>query len=116
MANNIAFQPMGKTVKVAVTGAANTQSNVFTITSDSPVNQYYISNADTNAAVYVWINATSSFNVALPDNGPGYVISLPPYAYKVISGPQVSPTGNVYAKVIGDAANASVYVTPGEGL
>ena len=41
---------------------------------------------------------------------------LPPYAYKVITGPQVSQTGNVYARVIGDAANASVYITPGEGL
>jgi len=116
MANNIAFQPMGKTVKVAAVGPANTQSNVFTITADSPVNQYYISNADVNAAVYVWINPTSTFNVALPDNGPGYVIALPPYAYKVITGPQVSSSGNVYARVIGDAANASVYVTPGEGL
>jgi len=116
MANNIAFQQMGKTVKVAAVGAANTQSNVFTITADSPVNQYFLSNADTYNAVYVYINSTSSFNVALPDNGPAYVIALPPYAYKVISGPQVSPTGNVYARVIGDAANASVYITPGEGL
>ena len=116
MANNIAFQPMGKTVKVAVTGAANTQSNVFTITSDSPSNQYFLSTADVNNAVYVWINPTNSFNVALPDNGPVYVIPLPPYAYKVITGPQVSQTGNVYARIIGDAANASVYITPGEGL
>ena len=44
MANNIAFQPMGKTVKVVATGAANTESAAFTITADSPVNQYYISN------------------------------------------------------------------------
>ena len=116
MANNIAFQQMGKTVKVAAVGAANTQSNVFTITADSPVNQYFLSNADTNSAVYVYINSTNSFNVALPDNGPCYVIALPPYAYKVISGPQVSPTGNVYARVIGDGANASCYITPGEGL
>ena len=116
MANNIAFQPMGKTVKVAVTGAANTQSNVFTITSDSPSNQYFLSNADVNNAVYVWINPTNSFNVALPDNGPVYVIPLPPYAYKVITGPQVSQTGNVYARIIGDAANASVYITPGDGM
>ena len=116
MANNIPFQAMGKTVKVAVTGAANTQSNVFTITADSPCQQYLISNADVNAGVYVWINSTSTFNVALPDVTPGYVIPLPPYAYKVISGPQVSQSGNVYARVIGDATNASVYVTPGEGL
>jgi len=116
MANNIAFQPMGKTVKVAVNGAANTQSNVYTITADSPVNQYFISNADVNNAVYVWINPTNNFNVALPDNGAVYVIPLPPYSYKVFTGPQVNSTTSVYARVIGDAANASVYITPGEGL
>ena len=92
MANNIAFQPMGKTVKVAVNGAANTQSNVYTITADSPVNQYFISNADVNNAVYVWINPTNNFNVALPDNGAVYVIPLPPYSYKVFTGPQVNST------------------------
>ena len=116
MANNIAFQPMGKTVKVAVNGAANTQSNVYTITADSPVNQYFISNADVNNAVYVWIKPTNNFNVALPDNGAVYVIPLPPYSYKVFTGPQVNSTTSVYARVIGDAANASVYITPGEGL
>ena len=116
MANNIAFQPMGKTVKVSVSGAANTQSNVFTITSDSPSNQYFLSNADVNNAVYVWINPTNNFNVALPDNGAVYVIPLPPYSYKVFTGPQVNSTTSVYARIIGDAANASVYITPGEGL
>jgi hypothetical protein len=116
MANNIPFQPMGKTVKVIANGASNTQSNVFTITADSPCQQYYLVNADTNAGVYVRINATSTFNISLPDVTPDYVVSLPPYAYKVITGPQVSQFGNVYARVIGDAANASVYITPGEGF
>ena len=116
MANNIAFQPMGKTVKVVVAGAANTQSNVFTITADSPPNQYFVSNADVNNAVYVWINPTNTFNVALPDNGPVYVLAVPPYGYKVFTGPQVNSNTNVYARVIGDASNASVYITPGEGL
>jgi hypothetical protein len=73
-------------------------------------------NADTNAAVYVRINATSTFNVSLPDTIPDYVIPLAPYEYKVITGPQVSQFGNVFARVIGDAANCSVYVTPGEGF
>ena len=116
MANNIAFQQMGKTVKVAVFGSANTASNVFTITADSPCQQYYLSNSDVNSAVYVKISANSSMTIQLPDTGPDYVISLPPYAYKVITGVQVGPTANVYCKVIGDAANASVYVTPGEGF
>jgi hypothetical protein len=116
MANNIPFQAMGKTVKINVNGAANTQSNVFTITADSPCQQYYLVNADTNAAVYVRINATSTFNVSLPDTIPDYVIPLAPYEYKVITGPQVSQFGNVFARVIGDSANCSVYVTPGEGF
>jgi len=116
MANNIPFQAMGKTVKVTVNGAANTQSNVFTITADSPCQQYYMVNADTNAAVYVRINATSTFNVSLPDTIPDYVIPLAPYEYKVITGPQVSQFSNVFARVIGDASNCSVYVTPGEGF
>jgi len=34
----------------------------------------------------------------------------------VFTGPQVNATSNVYAKVIGDAANSSVYITPGEGM
>jgi len=116
MANNIAFQPMGKTVKVVATGSANTESALYTITATSPVNQYYLSNDNVNSFAYVWISATSTFNVALPDVVPGYVVPVPPYSYKVITGPQVSQSANVYAKVIGDAANSAVYVTPGEGL
>jgi hypothetical protein len=118
MANNIAFQPMGKTVKVVATGSANTESNVFTITATSPVNQYMLSNDSVNSFAYVWISSTNAFNVALPEsNVTGtYVVAVPPYAYMTITGPQVSQSSNVYAKVIGDAANSAVYVTPGEGL
>ena len=116
MANNIPFQQMGKTVRVNAVGAANTASNVFTITADSPCQQYFLANADVNAAVYVKISSSSSLNISLPDVTSDYVIALPPYAYKVITGVQVSPTANVYARVIGDAANVSVYITPGEGI
>jgi hypothetical protein len=116
MANNIAFQPMGNCVAVSVTGAANTQSNVFTITSTSPVNQYYIVNDSPNNNIYVWISSSNTFNVALPETSSNLVVPLPAYGYRVISGPQVSPTANVYAKVIGDGVNATCYVTPGEGL
>ena len=116
MANNIPFQAMGKTVKIVAGATANTQSNVFTITADSPCQQYFLANSDTNAAVYIKISSLSNLTVQLPDTGPDYVISLPPYSYKVITGVQVSPTANVYARVIGDSANASVYLTPGEGF
>lgn len=118
MANNIAFQAMGKTVKVTATGAANTESAVANITADSPSNQYYLSNDSVNNFVYVWINQTSNFNVALPETNVSgsYVIPLPPFSYKVITGPQVRAGANVYAKVIGDSANSACYITPGEGL
>jgi len=118
MANNIAFTPMGKTVKVVATGPANTESSVFTITADSPSNQYYLSNDGVNTFVYVWISSTSAFNVALPETVTtgSYVVPLPPFSYKVISGPQVKAGGNVYAKVIGDSTNSACYITPGEGL
>jgi hypothetical protein len=52
----------------------------------------------------------------LPESSSNLVVPLPAYGYRVISGPQVSPTANVYAKVIGDGVNATCYVTPGEGL
>lgn len=107
---------MGNCVAVNVVGSANTQSNVFTITSTSPVNQYYIVNSDANNNVYIWINPTNNFNVALPETASNLVITLPAYGYKVISGPQVSPGNPVYARVIGEGANACVYVSPGEGL
>jgi len=118
MANNIAFQPMGKTIKVTATGAANTESQVFTITATSPVNQYYITNDGVNNFVYVWISPTSNFNVALPESSAtgSFVVPCPPFSYIVITGPQVSPTANVYAKVIGDSTNSAAYITPGEGL
>lgn len=116
MANNIPFQAMGKTVSVNVTGAANTQSNVFTITADSPCQQYYIANGDVNFAVYVALSTSNTLTAKLPETEANYVITIPPYAYKVFTGPQVSATANVYARIIGDGANAGVYITPGEGF
>lgn len=116
MANNIPFQAMGKTVSVSVTGAANTQSNVVTITADSPCQQYYIANGDVNFAVYVAISTSNTLTAQLPETAANYVLTIPPYAQKVFTGPQVSSTSNVYARIIGDGANAGVYITPGEGF
>ena len=116
MANNIAFQAMGKTYAVVVNGAANTQSNVVTVTPDSPSNQYFLSNGDNNFAVYVAVSSSSNVTAALPETTPNYVIALPPYSYKVITGPASSATNPVYVRIIGDGTNATCYVTPGEGL
>ena len=56
MANNIAFQPMGKTVLLSCT----TSSSNAVVTADSPVNQVYIVNTSGNAA---FINVSSASNV-----------------------------------------------------
>jgi len=118
MANNIAFQPMGKTVKVTATGSANTESPVFTITASGPSNQYYLANDSVNNFSYVWISANSTFNIALPETQTlgTFAVPLPPFSYVVITGPQVNQSTNVYARVIGDSTNSAVYITPGEGF
>jgi hypothetical protein len=115
MANNIAFQPMGKSVCVQST-TANTQSNVFTITADSPSQQYFITNHDVNNSVNVRISSTSSFNIAIPDTDGEYGLCVPPFGYKVFTGPQVRPDANVYVRIISDGANIKCTVCPGEGF
>jgi len=115
MANNIPFQAMGKSVCLQST-TANTQSNVFTITADSPCQQYFITNHDVNNSVNVRISSTNSFNIAIPDADGEYGLCVPPFGYRVFSGPQVGPTSNVYARIISDGANIKCTVCPGEGL
>ena len=115
MANNIAFQPMGKSVCVK-SGAANTQSNVFTITADSPCQQYFVTNHSVDKSINVRINTTSDFNIAFPDANGAYGLCVPPYGYKVFTGPQVSPSSNVFARIITDGANVEVTVVSGEGF
>jgi hypothetical protein len=117
MANNIAFQPMGKTYKANAT----TSVQQFQMTSDSPVNQYMIvSHEPTGGAgqpVYVRISTTSTANVALPGNGSAqYCTIIPPDTVMVVTGPQVSPTSNVYVTFIAETGTPECYITPGEGL
>ena len=117
MANNLAFQPMGKTYKANAT----TSVQQFQMTSDSPVNQYMIvSHEPTGGAglpVYVRISTTSTANVALPGNGsPQYCTIIPPDTVMVVTGPQVSPTSNVYVTFIAESGTPECYITPGEGM
>lgn len=115
MANNIPFQAMGKSVCVK-SGTANTQSNVFTITADSPCQQYFVTNHDVNNSINVRISTTSAFNIAFPDADGQYGLCVPPFGYKVFTGPQVSPSSNVFARIITTGANVQVTVVPGEGF
>ena len=116
MANNIAFQPMGKTVKIVASTSAANNANV---TADSPSNQYCLVNHDAHP-VYVWISPGSSpVNVALP-TGAGenaaYAMIVDKNARVVITGPQCSNTKPVQVSVIAETDSPELYITPGEGL
>lgn len=116
MANNIAFQPMGKTVQVVT---ANTAANNVTMVSDSPCQQYRLASHGANP-VYVWISpAATPANVSIPTgNGAnaGYAIMIPPNSATVITGPQVSSTAAVQVSARSETGTPEIYVTPGEGL
>ena len=115
MANNIAFQPMGKTYQVT----ANVAPVTIAITADSPVNQYLvISHEKTNGTgnpVYVRISATNA-NAAVPTANGAYGIPIPPGAHIVFSGPQCGPNTTVYFSAISETDAPEIYITPGEGL
>lgn len=116
MANNIAFQPMGKTYQVT---ASNAAANTITVTANTPSNQYLVvSHEKTNGTghpVYVRISATSA-NAAVPDSSGDYGIPIPPGAMKVFTGPQCGPNTAVYFSAIAETDSPEIYVTPGEGL
>jgi len=120
MANNIAFTPMGMTYKANATTASQT----ITITAASPSNQYRLAShqptGNTGFPVYVVISSLANVTVAAPGNGaPSNCTVIPPGTVSVISGPQVSPTSNVYVAFITDTGytgSVEAYITPGEGL
>ncbi len=114
MANNIAFQPMGKTYKIEAP-TANTAVTIA-VTADSPSNQYYLSNHQAaGKGCYVRIS-TSNVAAVLPTATGAYSMLVPPSTRLVFTGPQCSDTKTVYVSMIGEDNNAEVYVTPGEGL
>lgn len=115
MANNIAFQPMGKTVKV--TGGATV--NNANVTADSPSNQYCLVNHSSQPA-YVWLSpADNPVNVALPtgsNSNAAYAIVVDKNSRVIVTGPQCSNTKVVQASVIAETDSPELYITPGEGL
>ena len=113
MANNIAFQPMGKTVQI--TTNASTPNNVV-MTSDSPSNQYRLVN-HASQPVYVWISPGSNpINVTAPNATAQYAIVVPQGTVAIITGPQCTNTANVRVSAIAETGTPDIYVTPGEGL
>lgn len=114
MANNIPFQPMGKTVQIATNAATPTNK---TITADSPVQQYMLVNHSAQP-VYVWISTSANpTNVAVPNATTAqYSIVVNPTSSKVITGPQVSSSTSVQASAIAETGTPEIYITPGEGF
>ena len=118
MANNIAFQPMGKTYKLT----ANATAQQLTINADSPVNQYLFVNHESAGTdpVYVRISANVSANVSVPGNGTvnaAYGIPIRPQSMIILTGVQSGPNSTCYITCVTESATArEIYVTPGEGL
>jgi len=116
MANNIAFQAMGKTYKANVT----TSSQTITITADSPCNQLLVSNHQPTGAtgfpVYFVVSSNASVTVTAPANAtPQYALVSVPGSIKSFTIPTQFSSANVYIAFIGESPS-ECYFTPGEGL
>lgn len=108
---------MGKTVRL--TSAAT--GNGVTMGADSPCNQYYITNHDSQPA-YVYISTLANPiqpNTSPTGNGASaqYGVAIPPATDKVLTGPQCSNTTSVWVWATSDVnASPNLYITPGEGI
>ena len=112
MANNIPFQPMGKTSLLTAT----TTSSTVSVTADSPVNQFMFVNTGTND-VFVHMSLASNVAVIRPTAGsPQYGFCVAANSYKVVTNGQSSANVTVYVAGVSNTGTALVYVTPGEGL
>ena len=117
MANNIAFQAMGKTYKAAAT----TTSQSINILSDVPCNQLLVSShentAGTGKPVYFTIGNSSVTCVAPTAGTPQYAFVALPGQNMVYTVPkQFTATDGLYIAFITESATAECYFTPGEGL
>jgi len=117
MANNIAFQAMGKTYQAS----ANTVSQRIAITADMPCNQILVAShenpAGASKAVYFAIG-NSTVTVTAPTSGNAqYCYVAVPSSVKVYTVPrQITTDGTVYVAFITESSTAECYFTPGEGL
>ena len=111
MANNIAFQPMGKTYLLQ----ANSTSQSINVSADSPVQQYHFTNHDASTAAFVRIT-TSAANAVVPNSAGQYGFPVRHGTDLVITSHQCSPNVNVVVSFVTASGTANIYVTPGEGL
>ena len=112
MANNIPFQPMGKTVALSCTSSSSNAQ----VVADSPSNQYYVVNTGA-AAVLIVSGAANNVTATLPTVGtPQYGVLVPPASAKTISNVQSSGSATVYFAGVSVTGTCVVYITPGEGF
>jgi hypothetical protein len=103
MANNIAFQEMGKTVRINV----STNANTVAIEADSPCNQLRIHNG-TAAEVFIPVAGTPNYGMVLHNN-----------ATVIVTAPRIATVEGGYTFYVSGivaSSTAILYVTPGEGL
>jgi hypothetical protein len=116
MANNIAFQAMGKTYQANAT----TTSQRITITADSPCNQLLVSSHESTTngkAVYFVVSSNASVTATAPTAGsPQYAMLVVPGNQIVYTIPQQFSSANTYIAFITESATGECYFTPGEGL
>jgi len=114
VANNIAFQPMGKTYRLNLT----TTSAQVAVNADSPCNQVRIHNG-TAGEIFIRFSATTGQAAVIPVSGtPDYGIVVHNNATQVFSVPQaaISAQATLYVSGIVASGTGIVYITPGEGL
>jgi len=116
MANNIAFQSMGKTYQANAT----TTSQRITITADSPCNQLLVSSHESQNGgkpVYFVVSSNSSVTCVVPTAGnPQYAMVVSPGNQIVYTVPNQLSSGNTYIAFITESTTSECYFTPGEGL
>ena len=116
MANNIAFQAMGKTYKANAT----TTSQTITITADSPCNQLLVSSHESQNGgkpVYFVLSPRANVTVTAPGNGSlQYSMLVSPGNQIVYTVPYQFSSGNMYVAFITESTTGECYFTPGEGL
>jgi len=113
MANNIPFQPMGKTTRINVTTSANTVA----ILSDSPANQVRIHNG-TAAEIFIRLGTSATDDAVIPTAGtPAYGVLMHNNQTTIFTTPkQAANTAVLYVSAIINTGSGIIYVTPGEGL
>jgi hypothetical protein len=116
MANNIAFQAMGKTYQANAT----TTSQRITINADSPCNQLLVSSHESQSggkAVYFVVSSNASVVCVPPTAGsPQNAMLVCPGNQIVYTVPQQFGNTNMYIAFITESTTGEAYFTPGEGL